>query len=107
MPSLGLLRHHARRLGLPFAEHVFFLTYALGDPAVPVWAKAKASAALLYFISPVDAVPDALPGVGWADDLGVLSVAVGSLYVFASHEVRRRAKEAAAQLFGVSAGATV
>lgn len=102
MPTLDLLRRHARRLGLPLAEHVFFLTYALRDPAVPAWAKAKAAAALAYFVSPVDAVPDTLPGVGWTDDLGVLGVAVGSLYTFASLDTRRRAKDDAARLFGVS-----
>ncbi len=30
--------------------------------------------ALLYVISPVDAIPDFLPGVGWLDDLVVLGV---------------------------------
>ncbi len=31
-------------------------------------------AALLYVISPVDVVPDFIPGVGWLDDLVVLGV---------------------------------
>jgi len=30
--------------------------------------------ALIYLISPVDAIPDILPGVGWLDDLVVLGV---------------------------------
>lgn len=103
MSALDLLRARFRRIGQPLAEHVFFLTYAVQDPAVPTWAKVKASAALAYFVSPIDAVPDALPGVGWADDFGVLGVAVGSLYTFASADTRRRARQAAAALFGASA----
>jgi len=31
--------------------------------------------AVLYFVSPVDAIPDFLPILGWLDDLGVLSAA--------------------------------
>ncbi|TJY65329.1 DUF1232 domain-containing protein [Sinimarinibacterium sp. CAU 1509] len=31
------------------------------------------TAALLYFISPVDAVPDLIPGLGYIDDIAVLS----------------------------------
>jgi len=31
------------------------------------------TAALLYFISPVDAVPDLIPGLGYVDDIAVLS----------------------------------
>lgn len=32
--------------------------------------------ALLYVISPVDAIPDFLPGLGWLDDLIVLGILV-------------------------------
>lgn len=32
--------------------------------------------ALLYWLSPVDAIPDVLPVVGWLDDIGVLAMAV-------------------------------
>ncbi len=35
------------------------------------------AAALLYFISPLDAVPDILPGIGYVDDLIILSAVVG------------------------------
>ncbi len=35
------------------------------------------AAALLYFISPLDAVPDVLPGIGYVDDLIILSAVIG------------------------------
>jgi uncharacterized membrane protein YkvA (DUF1232 family) len=35
------------------------------------------AAALLYFISPLDAVPDVLPGIGYLDDIVVVSAVVG------------------------------
>jgi uncharacterized membrane protein YkvA (DUF1232 family) len=35
------------------------------------------AASLLYFISPLDAIPDVLPGIGYIDDVVVLSSVVG------------------------------
>jgi hypothetical protein len=39
-------------------------------------------ASLLYVISPIDAVPDFIPGLGWADDLLV----IGCLLWYLSHQ---------------------
>jgi uncharacterized membrane protein YkvA (DUF1232 family) len=38
--------------------------------------KSVAIGALLYFITPVDAIPDYLPVVGFLDDAGVIALAV-------------------------------
>ncbi len=51
------------------------------DPSVAWTAKAMAIGALLYLISPIDAVPDIIPIVGLADDVGVISAAVSALAV--------------------------
>lgn len=47
------------------------------DYVVSWETKAVIVAALGYFISPVDLVPDAVPGVGWTDDALVV---VGALH---------------------------
>lgn len=47
----------------------------LRDGRVPRWKKLAGLLAVLYFLSPVDAVPDVVPVLGWLDDLGVLSAA--------------------------------
>lgn len=39
-----------------------------------------AMAALAYDLSPIDAVPDALPVLGWLDDLGFTAMAALNLY---------------------------
>ncbi len=39
-----------------------------------------AMAALAYDLSPIDAVPDALPVLGWLDDFGFTTMAVLNLY---------------------------
>ncbi len=46
------------------------------DPRVPVWTKLVPFVALLYIISPIDFVPDALLGLGQLDDLGVLLLGI-------------------------------
>ncbi|SEM63765.1 Protein of unknown function [Stigmatella aurantiaca] len=45
----------------------------LRDDRVPLWKKLTGVLAVLYFLSPVDLIPDVLPLLGWLDDLGVLS----------------------------------
>ncbi len=50
------------------------------------------AAALLYFISPLDAVPDVLPGIGYVDDLIILSAVVG-LVLEGLLALRARGKE--------------
>ncbi|WP_224363786.1 YkvA family protein [Hyalangium versicolor] len=47
----------------------------LRDGRVPLWKKLAGLLAVIYFVSPVDAIPDVIPVLGWLDDLGVLSAA--------------------------------
>ncbi|WP_204817726.1 YkvA family protein [Corallococcus macrosporus] len=55
------------------------------DPHVALWRKLAGVLAVVYFLSPVDAIPDVLPLLGWLDDLGVLSAAA----FFMVREVQR------------------
>lgn len=55
-------------------------------------------AALGYFISPVDAVPDLLPG-GYLDDAGVLTLAVSMLACCSDPDVVRAAEAKASEWF--------
>ena len=50
------------------------------DPAASLIGKAFVMLALVYVISPVDAIPDVVPLVGWLDDLGVMSLAVAWMW---------------------------
>lgn len=40
---------------------------------VPYWAIGAAALALVYVLSPIDAIPDILPGIGFLDDATVLA----------------------------------
>lgn len=55
------------------------LYYALCDDDTPVWAKSIIVGALGYFISPIDAIPDIVPVLGYSDDLGVLTLAFAAV----------------------------
>lgn len=49
----------------------------LKDDRVPAWVKLIPAAALIYFLSPIDLIPDlALPGLGEVDDIVVLVLAL-------------------------------
>lgn len=52
------------------------LWYALRHPDAPVWLKPATALLLLYLVSPLDLVPDALPVIGIVDDLVLLPLAV-------------------------------
>jgi len=46
------------------------------EPRVPVLIKAIPVLAALYVISPIDLVPDIIPGLGQLDDVGIIVAAV-------------------------------
>ena len=51
----------------------------VADPRKGWGSKAMAIAALVYLISPIDAVPDFIPVLGLLDDAGVILATVASL----------------------------
>ncbi len=57
---------------LRFAQDLLALFRYFMDSGVPWQRKTIVVGALLYFISPLDAIPDIAPLVGYLDDLGVI-----------------------------------
>ena len=89
----------AKKAGRDVIIIVLTLYYCLIDDDTPEWARATIIGALLYFVSPIDAVPDILPG-GYVDDLAVLGVAAVIVAVHIKPEHRQRAKEWVDNTFG-------
>lgn len=90
----------ARVAGREIIEKVLILYHTLRAPSTPKWARAAILGALGYFISPIDTLPDLIPGVGYTDDLTVI---VAALVTVASHitpEIKAKAREQVAKLFG-------
>jgi uncharacterized membrane protein YkvA (DUF1232 family) len=51
----------------------------LGDPRVPRRSKLILGGTLLYLVSPIDVVPDFVPGLGQVDDLVVVLLSLHGL----------------------------
>lgn len=58
---------------ISFAKDILALFNYMRDPLVSWHRKAIVVGALIYFISPVDTVPDLAPLFGYLDDLGVIT----------------------------------
>jgi uncharacterized membrane protein YkvA (DUF1232 family) len=86
------LRRYAKIAGREVVEKALTLFYALKDKDTPVWAKGIITAALGYFIVPMDAIPDIAPFIGFADDLGALGLALASVLAHIKDEHRSKAR---------------
>src|SRR5690606_20835952 len=72
----GKVKRYTKVMGKGVLGPALQLYYAGIDPDTPANAKAVIFGALGYLISPIDAIPDVTPVVGYSDDLGVLVAAV-------------------------------
>jgi uncharacterized membrane protein YkvA (DUF1232 family) len=94
------LRSFAKQAGREVVEKSLTLYYVGTDPTVPVWAKGIVTAALGYFIVPLDAIPDLAPFVGYADDLGAISMALAAIASCVSQAHVEKAKTKTVEWFG-------
>lgn len=90
----------AASVGRKVLEPALKLYYAAQDPDTPAWAKAVIYGALGYFILPLDAVPDALPGVGFTDDIAVMVAALGTVAAHIKDEHAVKAGEVISRWLG-------
>lgn len=58
---------------ISFAKDIVALFKYMKDGSVQWYRKGIVVAALIYFISPIDAIPDLAPLIGYLDDLGVIT----------------------------------
>jgi len=65
---------------VPFVKDAVAMYYCMVDPRTPFWVKASIAVALLYFISPIDAIPDHIPVIGYADDALVIYATLKAIH---------------------------
>lgn len=58
---------------ISFAKDVLALFNYMMDPFVSWYRKAIVIIGLIYFITPIDTIPDLAPLIGYLDDLGVIT----------------------------------
>ena len=81
---------------IPFMEDVVAAYYCAFDNKTPLRAKAILVAALGYFVLPADAIPDVIIGLGFTDDIAVLTAAITAVRAQLTPVHRQAAREAMA-----------
>lgn len=61
---------------LSFTKDVKALFNYFSDKSIPWYRKSIVLGALIYFIVPIDSIPDLTPLVGYLDDLGVITAVI-------------------------------
>ncbi len=76
------------------------LYYATENPNCPQKVKLGIYAALGYFITPFDIVPDFLPLAGFTDDVSTIAIALTVAHLYIDDTVKQKAKDRIRGIFG-------
>jgi uncharacterized membrane protein YkvA (DUF1232 family) len=95
----GLLQRFRTKLRrvaqkIPFAEDLLAAYFCAVDPATPARVKLVLLGAIAYFVMPLDAVPDILPLIGFADDAALLLAALSQVAGSINEDHREQARAA-------------
>lgn len=77
---------------IPFTKDAIAMYYCAIDAKTPLWAKGIAFGALAYFISPMDAIPDALLGLGLTDDAAIIAAGIRAIAGQVTDEHREKSE---------------
>ncbi len=94
------IKGFAKKVGCEGIRTALLLYYALDNPDLPMKTKAIIYAALGYFISPIDIIPDITPIVGFSDDIGILAAALGAAAMYIDADVKAKAATKLSDWFG-------
>ncbi len=79
---------------IPFMDEVVAGYFCALDKNTPLRAKAILLAALGYFVLPTDTIPDFIFGLGFTDDMAVLTAAIAAVRTHMTPAHRLAAREA-------------
>ena len=82
---------------VPFIDEVVAAYYAMLDPETPLASRLTLIAALAYFVTPFDLVPDFILAIGFLDDASVLIAAISAVRSSIKEEHRVAARQALAE----------
>ena len=99
------VKGNVKKAGLGLIYNALKLYYVTKNPNCPMKVKAGIFAALGYFISPIDLIPDFTPIAGFSDDGGAILLALGMAQMYIDDNVKEKAKERISNLFGKDAAA--
>lgn len=77
---------------VPFMEDVVAAYYCALDRETPLRVKGILLAALGYFVLPADTIPDIILGIGFTDDVAVLTAALAAVraHIKPAHKLAAR-----------------
>lgn len=90
----------AKTAGMKVVYPALLLQYLMKSEDVSLKTKLIISAALGYFILPVDFIPDFAPLIGFADDLGVFLLILRQMTTSVTPEIKLKAREHLQKWFG-------
>jgi uncharacterized membrane protein YkvA (DUF1232 family) len=94
------LNAYARQAGIKVVYAALLLYYAYRRKDTPHWARRVVIGVLGYFLSPIDALPDLTPILGYTDDLGVLAFGLVTIAAYVDTSVKQQAREKLHAWFG-------
>ncbi len=86
------LKVRLNTVGVKVTYSAMLLFYSYNRSETPRWAKNIILGSLAYLLSPVDAIPDLTPLLGFTDDIGVLSFGLVTIACYIDEDVRGAAK---------------
>lgn len=94
------LRRTAKSAGMKVVYPALLLQYMMKSDDVSLKTKLIISAALGYFILPIDFIPDFAPLIGFTDDVGVLLLILRQMATKVTPEIKKNAREHLHKWFG-------
>ena len=93
------LKKYGKKIGTNTTYYILLLYQMIVSNVVPLADKAIIIAALGYFISPLDVIPDIIIGTGFIDDVSVMLIALRQVVKNITPEIKQQAKERLAKMF--------
>jgi uncharacterized membrane protein YkvA (DUF1232 family) len=91
-----------KAVGAKITYMALLLYYAYRRKDTPSWAKRIIVGSIAYFLSPIDAIPDLTPFIGFTDDWSVLAFGLVAIACYIDDEVRQLARDKTRQWIGSS-----
>ena len=89
-----------KSIGATVLYPVLLLFNLLKSGDIDLKEKAMIIGTLGYFILPIDLLPDAIAGMGYADDVAALTAAITALASCITEDIQNEAKEQLRKIFG-------
>lgn len=93
------LMKYGKKIGTNTTYYILLLYQMIVSNVVSLADKAIIIAALGYFISPLDVIPDIIIGTGFIDDVSVMLIALRQVVKNITPEIKQQAKERLAKMF--------